>query len=227
MRILVVEDDPSISNVLVRGLRELAFAVDHAADGDQADYLGAINPYDAVVLDLALPRKDGLEVCRAMRKRGSETRIIMLTARDAVRDRVEGLNAGADDYLVKPFDFEELVARLRALMRRKGEVRDPRLVVRDLELDTHGQRAQRAGVPLALTNKEYALLEFLVLNVNRVMGRREISEHVWDDNYDPASNVIDSYINRLRRKVDTEGHVPLIHTRRGAGYLVSDEATTS
>ncbi len=226
MRILVVEDDPSISNVLVRGLRELSFAVDHAADGEQADYLGAINPYDAVVLDLALPKKDGLEVCRALRKRGSETRILMLTARDAVRDRVEGLNAGADDYLVKPFDFEELVARLRALMRRKGEVRDPRLVVGDLELDTHAQRAQRAGVPLALTTKEYALLEFLVLNVNRVMGRREISEHVWDDNYDPASNVIDSYINRLRRKVDTEGHAPLIYTRRGAGYLVSDEATT-
>jgi two-component system copper resistance phosphate regulon response regulator CusR len=226
MRILVVEDDPSLSNVLVRGLRELAFAVDHAADGEQADYLGAINPYDAVVLDLALPKKDGLEVCRALRKRGSETRILMLTARDAVHDRIVGLNAGADDYLVKPFDFEELVARLRALTRRKGEVRERRLVVSDLELDTHAHRAQRAGVPLALTNKEYALLEFLVLNVNRVMGRREISEHVWDDNYDPASNVIDSYINRLRRKVDREGHVPLIHTRRGAGYLVSDEAAT-
>ncbi len=227
MRILVVEDDPAISNVLVRGLRELAFAVDHAADGEQADYLGAINPYDAVVLDLALPRKDGLEVCRALRKRGSETRILMLTARDAVRDRVEGLNAGADDYLVKPFDFEELVARLRALMRRKGEVRDQRVAVLDLELDTHAQKAQRAGSPLQLTTKEYALLEYLVLNVNRVMGRREISEHVWDDNYDPASNVIDSYINRLRRKVDTEGLVPLIHTRRGAGYLVSDDALTS
>ncbi|MEP7380670.1 MAG: response regulator transcription factor [Gemmatimonadota bacterium] len=225
MRLLVVEDDLSIANVLVRGLRELSFAVDHAADGEQAEYLGAINPYDAVILDLALPKKDGLQVCRELRRRGSETRILMLTARDAVRDRIEGLNAGADDYLVKPFDFEELVARLRALMRRKGEVTERQLVVHDLELDTHAQSAQRAGIPLALTTKEYALLEFLVRNVNRVVGRREISEHVWDDNYDPASNLIDSYINRLRRKVDTNFDVLLIETRRGAGYVLVDPSS--
>lgn len=223
MRILVVEDDVAIAKGLVRGLRELSFAVDHASDGEQAEYLAAINPYDAVVLDLALPKKDGLQVCRTLRQRGSETRILMLTARDAVRDRVDGLNAGADDYLVKPFDFEELVARLRALMRRRGEVKGRQLVVRDLELDTHSQRARRAGVPLSLTTKEYALLEFLALNVNRVVGRREISEHVWDDNYDPASNLIDSYINRLRRKVDSDFDVPLIQTRRGAGYMLVDE----
>lgn len=222
MRILVVEDDVAIASVLVRGLRELSFAVDHASDGEQAEYLGAVNPYDAVVLDLALPKKDGLQVCQTLRRRGSETRILMLTARDAVRDRVEGLNAGADDYLVKPFAFEELVARLRALMRRKGEVMDRRLVVRDLELDTHAQRAARAGIALALTTREYALLEFLVRNVNRVVGRREISEHVWDDNYDPASNLIDSYINRLRRKVDSAFDLPLIETRRGAGYVLVD-----
>ena len=222
MRILVVEDDVAIASVLVRGLRELSFAVDHASDGEQAEYLGAVNPYDAVVLDLALPKKDGMQVCRTLRRRGSETRILMLTARDAVRDRVEGLNAGADDYLVKPFAFEELVARLRALMRRKGEVMDRRLVVRDLELDTHAQRAARAGIALALTTREYALLEFLVRNVNRVVGRREISEHVWDDNYDPASNLIDSYINRLRRKVDSAFDLPLIETRRGAGYVLVD-----
>lgn len=227
MRILVVEDDATIARVLVRGLRELSFAVDHAGDGEQAEYLCAMNPYDAIVLDLALPKKDGIQVCRTLRKRGSNTRILMLTARDATRDRVEGLNAGADDYLVKPFDFEELVARLRALMRRTGEVLDQRLVVRDLELDTHAQRASRAGIPLALTTKEYALLEFLVRNVGRVVGRREISEHVWDDNYDPASNLIDSYINRLRRKVDSDFDVPLIHTRRGAGYVLENDAPSA
>ncbi len=221
MRILVVEDDSSISNVLVRGLRELSFAVDHASDGAQGEYLAAVNPYDAVVLDLALPKVDGMQICRAIRKRGSETRILMLTARDAVRDRVAGLNAGADDYLVKPFDFDELVARVRALMRRKGEVLERQLVVHDLEVDTHLQQATRAGHPLSLTNKEFALLEFLVRNRDRVVGRREISEHVWDDNYDPVSNLIESYINRLRRKVDSDFDRPLIHTRRGAGYVLS------
>lgn len=224
MRVLVVEDDPTIAAALVRGLRELSFAVDHAADGDHATYLAAINPYDLVLLDLALPRKDGMQVCRELRQRSADTRILMLTARDAVRDRIEGLNAGADDYLVKPFDFDELVARIRALSRRQGTVLDRVLTVADLELDTHAQRATRAGIPLSLTTKEYALLEFLVRNAERVVGRREISEHVWDDNYDPASNLIDSYINRLRRKVDRDFEVPLIHTRRGAGYVLSGDA---
>ena len=223
MRVLVVEDDSSIAGALVRGLRELSYAVDHAPDGEQASYLTAVNPYDVVVLDLALPRKDGIQVCREIRRRGSDTRILMLTARDGVRDRIDGLNSGADDYLVKPFNFDELVARIRALIRRKGEVLERVLTVADLQLDTHAQRATRAGIPLSLTTKEYALLEFLVRNVNRVVGRREISEHVWDDNYDPASNLIDSYINRLRRKVDREFDTPLIQTRRGAGYVLTSE----
>lgn len=222
MRVLVVEDDATIANALVRGLREQAFAVDLANDGEQAEYLAAINPYDAVVLDLSLPRKDGLQVCQALRARGSATRILMLTARDAVHHRIAGLNAGADDYLLKPFDFGELVARLRALLRRSGDVQDRFLVVRDLQLDTHSQTAQRAGTALLLTTKEYALLEFLVRNVNRVVGRSQISDHVWDDNYDPVSNLIESYINRLRRKVDTGFDVPLIHTRRGAGYMLAE-----
>ncbi|MEO7964533.1 MAG: response regulator transcription factor [Gemmatimonadaceae bacterium] len=222
MRILVVEDDPSISGALVRGLREQAFAVDLVADGEGAVCLALINEYDAVVLDLALPKKDGLQVCRELRRAGSATRILILTARDSVRSRVEGLDAGADDYLVKPFDFEELVARLRALLRRSGDVRDRFLLVGDLSLDTHAQRAERAGIRLSLTTKEYSLLEFLMRNAGRVVGRREISEHVWDDNYDPISNLIESYINRLRRKVDTNFAVPLIYTRRGAGYVLTD-----
>ncbi len=220
MRILLVEDDEALSSVLARGLREHAFAVDVAADGEEALYFAAINPYDAIVLDLALPKRDGLSVCRAMRAKGSDTRVLMLTARDAVADRIAGLDAGADDYLAKPFDLGELLARLRALMRRSGSVGDRMLCVRDLELDTFSQSARRAGKDIALTTKEYALLEYLARNADRVLGRREISEHVWDDNYDPVSNLIESYINRLRRKVD-DGHPhALIRTRRGAGYML-------
>ena len=220
VRILLVEDDVALSDVLARGLREHAFAVDVAADGEAALYFAAINPYDAVVLDVALPRRDGLSVCRELRAKGSTTRILMLTARDAIADRIAGLDAGADDYLSKPFDLGELLARLRALMRRSGSVGERVLCVRDLELDTHNQTARRAGKEIALTTKEYALLEYLVRNADRVLGRREISEHVWDENYDPVSNLIESYINRLRRKIDDGHSHSLIRTRRGAGYVL-------
>jgi DNA-binding response OmpR family regulator len=222
MRILLVEDDAIIASSLSKGLREEAYAVDVATDGDAAVYQAAINPYDAIVLDVMLPKRDGFAVCRELRQRGLTTPVLMLTARDAVRDRITGLDSGADDYLTKPFEFGELLARLRALLRRGPALAPAVLSVRDLELDTRAQRATRAGRDLALTTREYALLEFLARNAGRVVGRAEISDHVWDDNYDPASNLIESYINRLRRKLDAPDLPPLIHTRRGAGYVLGD-----
>jgi DNA-binding response OmpR family regulator len=222
MRILLVEDDPVIASSLSKGLREEAYAVDVATDGDAAVYQAAVNPYDAVVLDVMLPKQDGFAVCRELRRRGLATPVLMLTARDAVTDRIAGLDTGADDYLTKPFELGELLARLRALLRRGPALTAAVLRVADLELDTRGQRASRAGRAVALTTREYALLEFLARNAGRVVGRAEISDHVWDDRYDPFSNLIESYINRLRRKLDAPGLAPLIHTRRGAGYVLGD-----
>ncbi|HXI64852.1 MAG TPA: response regulator transcription factor [Gemmatimonadales bacterium] len=222
MRILLVEDDAVIASSLSKGLREEAYAVDVATDGDAAVSQAAINPYDAIVLDVMLPKRDGFAVCRELRQRGLTTPVLMLTARDAVRDRITGLDTGADDYLTKPFEFGELLARLRALLRRGPALAPAVLRVADLELDTRGQRATRAGREVALTTREYALLEFLARNAGRVVGRAEISDHVWDDNYDPVSNLIESYINRLRKKLDAPGLPPLIHTRRGAGYVLAD-----
>jgi two-component system copper resistance phosphate regulon response regulator CusR len=224
MRILLVEDDPVIASSLAKGLREQAYAVDVATDGDAAIYQAAVNPYDAIVLDVMLPKRDGFAVSRELRRRGLSTPVLMLTARDAVRDRIEGLDTGADDYLTKPFEFGELLARLRALLRRGPALAPALLRVADLELDTHAQRATRGGRAVALTTREYALLEFLARNAGRVVGRAEISDHVWDDNYDPLSNLIESYINRLRKKLDAPGLPPLIHTRRGAGYYLGESS---
>lgn len=226
MRILLVEDDDTLAGLIARGLRAQAYAVDHACDGDTAITEASVIPYDAIILDVSLPRRDGLAVCAELRRRGSHARVLMLTARDTVADRVAGLDAGADDYLTKPFDFDELLARLRALLRRRGDVLPTELVVGDLVLDTRGQAATRAGVSLALTTKEYSLLEYLARNAGRVVGRADISDHVWDDHYDPFSNLIESYINRLRRKVDRPGQSPLIHTRRGAGYILTATGDT-
>ncbi|MEO6057455.1 MAG: response regulator transcription factor [Gemmatimonadales bacterium] len=222
MRILIVEDNAVIAESLAKGLREEAYAVDVAADGDAALYQAAVNPYDAIVLDVMLPKRDGLAVCRELRRRGLAVPVLMLTARDAVGDRIAGLDAGADDYLTKPFEFGELLARIRALLRRGPALAPATLHVADLELDTRSQRVSRAGRRVTLTTREYSLLEFLARNAGRIVGRAEISDHVWDDNYDPASNLIESYINRLRRKLDTAGLPPLIHTRRGAGYVLAD-----
>jgi two-component system copper resistance phosphate regulon response regulator CusR len=224
MRILVVEDDPKLAELLARTLREQAYAVDTTADGEAALYSAAINPYDAVILDVTLPGRSGLEVCRDMRARGSRVPVLMLTARDAVRDRVTGLDAGADDYLTKPFAIEELLARLRALMRRGPEMLPSTITVGDLVVDTRSQTASRAGVRLSLTSKEYAMLEHLARNAGRVVGRAELCEHVWDENHDPFSNAIEVYINRLRRKIDEGAATRLIHTRRGAGYLLAAES---
>jgi two-component system copper resistance phosphate regulon response regulator CusR len=227
VRILLVEDEARVAGFIAKGLREQAYAVDIAGDGEQALYQAAVNQYDIVILDVMLPVKDGHTVCRELRASGFRTPILMLTARGAVDDRVEGLDSGADDYLAKPFDFKELLARLRALLRRPAALRPQVLRVADLTLNTASHAAARAGKPVGLTAKEYALLEFLVLNQGRVVGREQIGQHVWDENFDPLSNVIDVYIKRLRAKLDTGFSRRLIHTRRGEGYILSAQPEAS
>ena len=222
MRILIAEDDNRIAAFVAKGLRENSYAVDIAVDGDEATYMASINSYDLFILDINLPKKDGFEVCRELRESGSKKPILMLTARDDIDDRICGLDTGADDYLTKPFEFRELLARLRALLRRQGEVRSPKMIIGDLEIDTISQNVWRGGQQIELTAKEYSLIEFLVLNKGKVVGREEISEHVWDDTFDPFSNLIEVYIKRLRKKLDEGYPIQLIHTRRGSGYILND-----
>ena len=219
MRLLVVEDDPQLGATLARGLRERAYAVDLVTDGDDAVHHAALNEYDAVVLDYMLPGRDGIAVANALRMRGLQLPILMLTARDAVSDRVAGLDAGADDYLVKPFAFDELLARLRALTRRASVVLPAVLAIGDLTIDTRAQRVVKRGALVPLTAKEYALLEFLARRRGTLVSRADITAHVWDENHDPASNTLEVYINRVRKKIDDDGAPSHIQTRRGSGYL--------
>jgi len=220
MRILLVEDEPSAARFIAKGLREAKHAVDIASDGEAAAEQCHHSDYDAVILDVMLPGKDGLTVCRELRAAGSDVPVLMLTARDAVEARVEGLDAGADDYLIKPFDFRELLARVRALTRRDRRPLSPeRIEVRHLAIDVAGQRVWTHGREVVLTSREYALLEYLARRAGEVVGRADIAEHVWDEHYDAFSNVVDVYVQRLRRKLDDrEGS--LIRTRRGQGYQI-------
>ena len=222
MRVLIVEDEPPVADLLSRTLREAAWASDVVRTGAAALESLAVNEYDLAILDIGLPDMNGLDVCRQWRKRGGKTPILMLTARQGLSDRVTGLDAGADDYLAKPFDVEELLARLRALARRPPSPLDTTLRLADLELDPATHAAERSGRRIKLTAREYALLEYLMRNPGRVISRGQILQHVWDDNFDPVGNVVDVLIGRLRRKVDTTGLPPLIHTMRGAGYQLSD-----
>ena len=228
MRILLVEDEPQAAKMLAKGLREETYAVDLVNNGKSAVYQAAITEYDAIILDVMLPLQDGLAVCRQIRREGSSVPVLMLTARDAVEARIAGLDSGADDYLTKPFDFGELLARLRAVIRRGRRPLTPSiLIVGSLELDTRSRQTRRHGQALVLTAREYALLEHLALHANEVISRAAIAEHVWDAPYDVMSNVIDVCIQRLRRKIDTPGEPSLIVTRRGEGYmLVADEKGT-
>jgi two-component system copper resistance phosphate regulon response regulator CusR len=225
MRLLLAEDDPRLGEMLAKGLREKAYAVDWVQDGDRALYLAAVNDYDAAIVDVVMPRRDGFAVCRELRARGNALPVLLLTARDTVADKVAGLDAGGDDYLTKPFDFGELLARLRALLRRAPQVLPATVRVADLVVDTRAQTARRGRRALALTPKEYALLEYLARNAGRVVSRADLTAHVWDDNHDPLSNAIEVNINRLRKKVDGDGGPPLIHTRRGAGYMLAESET--
>jgi two-component system, OmpR family, copper resistance phosphate regulon response regulator CusR len=220
MKILVVEDEPVAAIVLAKGLREHAYAVDVADDGDAALEQAAANDYDLMILDVLLPGISGLELCGRLRADGVTTPILMLTARGEPDQRVEGLDAGADDYLPKPYHFPELLARVRALLRRGPALASLVLEVDDLKVDARARRVERAGRVIQLTSKEYALLEHLTRRRGEVVGRADIAEHVWDSSFDPMSNLIEVYIQRLRRKIDDGHAVKLIHTRRGAGYTL-------
>jgi DNA-binding response OmpR family regulator len=218
VRILVVDDDRRLSAVIKRGLLEEAYAVDLAYDGEEGEYMAEVNPYDLVILDIMLPGKDGIEVCRDLRTKKVNTPILMLTAKDTVEDRVKGLDVGADDYLVKPFAFNELLARVRAMLRREGMSKSPELRVGDLTLNTLTRQVWRGQRPVELTTKEYVILEYFMRHPNVVITRTMIEEHAWDYDFDSLSNLVDVYIRRLRRKIDAESEDSLIQTVRGAGY---------
>lgn len=222
MRILLVEDDARLAASVTKGLREQSYAVDVAGDGDEASYQAEVNQYDLIILDVMLPHKNGFTVCRELRAQGVKTPVIMLTARGEIDDRVTGLDSGADDYLVKPFEFRELLARIRALLRRPHEVRPAVLKIADLELDTVSQTARRGDTPIRLTAREFALLELLVARTGQMLSREQIAAHVWDENFDPFSNLIEVYIRRLRVKIDAGRTPRLIHTKRGAGYVLTE-----
>ncbi len=221
MRVLLVEDDDTLRESATAYLRASGFAVDPAGTGKMARELAAVSPYDAVVLDVRLPDDDGFVLCTMLRQRVPAPRILMATARDGVDDRIAGLDLGADDYLVKPYALGELVARLRALLRRPDTAAPVVLRVADLVLDPATREAKRGARPIALTTKEFAVLEVLMRSAGRVLTREYIGEHAWDDNFDPMSNVIDVYIARLRRKIDGDDEVPLLRTIRGAGYRLA------
>lgn len=224
MRVLVVEDYAPLRKSIARGLSEAGFAVDTAEDGEEGLWHATSSDYDVVVLDLMLPKVDGLSILRGIRKRQRPTNVLILTAKDTVPDRVAGLNLGADDYLIKPFAFDELLARVHALVRRKYETRSPLIQIADMEIDTGARRVARAGRTLELTAREYAILEFLGHRRNQVVTRAEIWEHVADFASETNSNVVDVYIGFLRKKLE-EGHLPrLIHTRRGMGYVLGEKS---
>jgi two-component system OmpR family response regulator len=220
VRVLIVEDEAKIASFLKRGLREEGYSVDVAEDGERGFFLATTETYDLVVLDLMLPRLDGLSLCRKLREADAAVPVLMLTAKDSVQDKVAGLDSGADDYLTKPFAFEEFLARCRALLRKKESRGTTKLRVDDLEMDLVSHRVTRGEEEIPLTPREFALLEFLMRHEGAVVTRTMISEHVWDMNFDSFSNVIDVYINYLRKKIDQNRPRPLIRTLRGRGYTL-------
>jgi DNA-binding response OmpR family regulator len=222
MRVLIVEDYPPVRTAVAQALAEQGYAADAAGDGEEGLWLAEQNPYDVIVLDLMLPKVDGLDVLRRLRARGATAAVLVLTARDALEDRVRGLDLGADDYLVKPFALAELLARVKALVRRRYDARNPVVRVGDLEIDTARRRAMRGGDDLALSAREYALLEYLAMRAGQLVSRTDIWEHVYDFRSEAHSNVVDVYVGYLRRKLERDGRPRLIHTRRGQGYVLGE-----
>jgi two-component system, OmpR family, copper resistance phosphate regulon response regulator CusR len=221
MRLLLIEDEENAARMIAKGLRQESHAVDIAEDGESGLHKALSRPYDLIILDIRLPVKDGFTVCRELRQAGLQIPVLMLTASGAYQDRVNGLDLGADDYLVKPFDMNELFARVRALLRRRPLLQNPVIQVDTLEINTRSRTVRRAGEFIRLTAKEYALLECLARDADMLLGRERISEQVWNESYDPFSNLIEEYIKRLRKKIDFEGQKPLIHARRGEGYILT------
>lgn len=225
MRILLVEDDADLAQFIRKGLKEEQYAVDVATDGEEGLELALNTAYDLLILDIMLPKLDGLTLCRRIRAKGNMTPVLLLTARNTVEDKVSGFDTGADQFLPKPFAFVELLAQIRALLRRGSSQQIVQLQAADLRLDPASHRVWRAGQEIALTNKEYALLEFLLRNKNRVLTRTAIIEHVWDISYDPMTNIVDAHIRALRAKIDRDFFPPLIATVRGAGYMLEEPNT--
>lgn len=222
MRILIAEDDRKVAGFLKKGLKEEQYAVDVCYDGEEALFQAQVNQYDLIILDVMLPKKNGFSICKEIRNEGNLTPILMLTARDQLEDKVKGLQEGADDYLTKPFAFEELLARIQALLRRTQDYKTKTLNVGDLELDPVSRKITREDKTITLTGKEYALLEYLMRNKGRVITQSMIIDHVWDMNYDGLSNVVNVYINHLREKIDKGFSQKYIHTIRGVGYKVDE-----
>ncbi len=223
MRILLVEDEKDLAAIIKQGFEEKGYVVDVAHDGEEGLYMAENFPIDAVVLDIMLPLLDGLAVLSRLRKKGITTPVILLTARDALLDKIKGLDTGADDYLTKPFVFEELLARIRSLLRRKTEVKQAVIKIGDLEINTASHEVKRAGKPVTLSAREYALLEFMAYRKDSVLSRTDIVEHIYHEENDMDSNVVDVYINYLRNKIDKDSKKKLIHTVRGAGYMLKEE----
>lgn len=222
MRILLIEDEKRMASFIYRGLKEEHYTVDVANEGEQGLFLAEINPYDLIILDLMLPGKDGISISRELRKKQVNPPILMLTARNSVKDKVLGLDAGVDDYLTKPFAFDELLARVRALLRRQTPNKTTILKAADLELNQLNHKVKRAGKEISLTSKEYTLLEYLMIHANQVVTRTMISEHVWKEDFDSFTNVIDVYIKYIRNKIDKDSKKQLIHTIRGTGYILKE-----
>jgi len=224
MRVLIVEDSARLQRSLDTALRKSGYAVDSASDGEEALWMAQSNDYDVVILDIMLPKRDGLSVLAELRRKGKDTHVLLLTARDTVADRVQGLRAGADDYLVKPFALEELLARVAALCRRAYGGKRSVIAIADLQIDTLSREVRRAGKPISLTAREYHLIEYLARRKGQVVSRSEIEEHIYDANVDPMSNVVDSAVCSLRKKIGSTGEATLIHTRRGLGYVLDERA---
>ncbi|MBI3815875.1 MAG: response regulator transcription factor [Nitrospinae bacterium] len=223
MRIILIEDEKRLAHIIKKGLEEAGYSVDVSHDGEEGLYMAENFPADAIILDIMLPEMDGLSILGNIRKKGIKTPVILLTAKDTIADKIKGLDAGADDYLTKPFEFGELLARIRSLLRRKTDVKEAVIRVADMEIDTASHEVKRGGKFIPISAKEYAVLEYLAYNKNTVITRTDLTEHIYDESFDTQSNVVDVYINFLRNKIDRGFKKKLIHTVRGSGYILKDK----